>query len=169
MKFLKVLPMLFLVFSLTRANPQPAGSTSIDKIVDEYLGIKNALAAGDAAKGSEKAKELFTLLSQHPEKGLDPKQQKLMAEHLTMLSFDSRHISESTAVDHQREHFASLSKNLYAVLKGVKRNTVTLYEQYCPMKKTYWISETEKIKNPYYGPSSMSTCGNTKETLAAVK
>ena len=154
-----------LIFSLTQINAQSAGSTSIDKLINEYLGIKNALAAGDAATASQKAKELYAILSQQPDKGLDPKQKKVMAEHFTMLSFDSRHISESTAVDHQREHFASLSKNLYAVLKGVKRNTTTLYEQYCPMKKTYWISETEKIKNPYYGPSSMSTCGNTKETL----
>ena len=169
MKLLKALPLLFLVFTMSLVQAQSGGSTNIDKLIDEYLVIKNALAAGDNAKASRNAKELFTLLSQQPDKGLNPAQKKLMAEHLAMLSFDSRHISESTAVDHQREHFASLSKNLYVVLKGVKRNTVTLYEQYCPMKKTYWISEAAKIKNPYYGPSSMSTCGNTKETLAAVK
>ena len=92
-----------------------------------------------------------------------------MAPYIDKLFYDTRHINESKSADHQREHFASLSKNLYEVLKAVRKNTTTIYEQYCPMKKTYWLSETEKIKNPYYGPTAMSTCGKTKETLAAVK
>jgi hypothetical protein len=47
-------------------------------------------------------------------------------------------------------------------------NTSTLYQQYCPMKKAYWLSETPTIKNPYYG-KEMPTCGKTTETLGAVK
>jgi hypothetical protein len=168
MKLLKVLLLLLAVFSLAKAQTQSAASTGTDKIIDAYLGIKNALAAGDATKASLNAKELFNLFSQQPEKGLSPEQQKILAAHLAMLTYDARHISESTAVDHQREHFASLSKNLYIVLKAIRKNTATLYEQYCPMTKTYWISETKKIINPYYGPSTMSTCGITKETLPAV-
>jgi hypothetical protein len=33
------------------------------------------------------------------------------------------------------------------------------------MKKATWLSETNAIKNPYYG-KQMLTCGKTTETLA---
>ena len=104
-----------------------------------------------------------------PETGLKPDQQKLFNSYADKLKFDSRHISESTDVNHQREHFASLSKNWYEVLKGLKMNTSTVYMDYCPMKKAYWLSETSSIKNPYYNDKSMATCGKTAATLAAVK
>ena len=76
--------------------------------------------------------------------------------------------SETNAIEHQREHFASLSKNLYEVLKGLKINTAIVYVQYCPMKKAYWLSESAAIKNPYYS-DTMPTCGKTAATLAAIK
>jgi len=82
--------------------------------------------------------------------------------------FDARHISSVNAVDHQREHFASLSNNMYELLKALKSNTATLYEQYCPMKKAYWLSESQQIKNPYFG-SQMPTCGKVTATLAPAK
>ena len=45
-----------------------------------------------------------------------------------------------------------------------------LYRQYCPMafdnKGAHWLSETEAIRNPYFGEKMLS-CGQTKETLAA--
>lgn len=66
------------------------------------------------------------------------------------------------------EHFANLSHNLAEVLKDTKTTTQTLYLQYCPMKKAYWLSESSKIKNPYYNSGMMSSCGNTLATLTAV-
>jgi hypothetical protein len=56
---------------------------------------------------------------------------------------------------------------MFELVKGLKLNTNTLYEQYCPMKKATWLSESAAIKNPYYG-SQMLTCGKTTETLAPV-
>ena len=95
-------------------------------------------------------------------------QQSTWKNYADKLSFDSRHISETTAVDHQREHFASLSKNTYAVLKAFSANSQALYLQYCPMKKASWISDKPAIENPYYG-KGMPDCGSVKETLKAAK
>jgi hypothetical protein len=53
---------------------------------------------------------------------------------------------------------------MFELVKGLMLHTTTLYEQYCPMKKATWLSETAAIKNPYYG-SQMLTCGKTTETL----
>jgi len=162
--------MLMLLFSFFLAAAQKSAlGNSIDKITTAYLGVKNALAAGNGTVAGAKAKELFDALSVQPDKGLKPDQQELFDSYSDKLKFDSRHISETTAVDHQREHFASLSKNLYEVLKGLKMNTSTIYIEYCPMKKTYWLSETSAIKNPYYSDKMMSTCGRVTATLVPAK
>jgi len=165
MKTLKTLTIaLVFAFATIQANAQ---STSVDKIAQAYLGLKNALVASDATVAKAKAAVLLTALSAPADKSLKPAQQKLLAANLEKLKFDSRHISESSAIDHQREHFESLSKNMYTVLSGLKANSTVLYEQYCPMKKAYWLSENKTIQNPYYG-KTMPDCGEVKATLAPV-
>ncbi|HWZ13786.1 MAG TPA: DUF3347 domain-containing protein [Mucilaginibacter sp.] len=156
---------LVLAFSIAVTSAQKsAPANTINKITTAYLAVKNSLAADDAMAAARNAKELFNTLSSDPGKTLKPDQQKLLNGYLDKLKFDSRHISEVTVLEHQREHFASLSKNLYEVLKGLKMNTATIYEQYCPMKKAYWLSESEMIKNPYYG-KKMTECGRVTATL----
>ncbi len=158
-----------LLIVLSTLISKAAALNSIDKIINDYLGLKNALAAGNGVEAQGKGKELLADLSAQPEKGLNADQQKLLDNYLDKLKFDSRHISETATVDHQREHFESLSKNLYEVMKGLKMNTATVYEQYCPMKKAYWLSESATIKNPYYNDKMMATCGKVTATLAPAK
>ncbi|WCT09927.1 DUF3347 domain-containing protein [Mucilaginibacter jinjuensis] len=166
MKTIKTLSLsLLLACAVLVANAQ--ANTSVDKITQAYLGLKNALVASDATAAKAKAAALLTALSAPVDKSLKPDQQKLLAANLEKLQFDSRHISESSAIDHQREHFESLSKNMYTVLSGLKANSTVLYEQYCPMKKAYWISEKSAIENPYYG-KTMPDCGEVKATLKPV-
>jgi hypothetical protein len=165
MKTIKTLSIaLVLAISVSFANAQ----NNIDNITKAYFTVKNAIAANNSAGANEGAKTLLGALSA-PETGLKPDQLKLYNSYAEKLKFDGRHILESTDVNHQREHLASLSKNLYEVLKGLKMNTSTVYMDYCPMKKAYWLSESAPIKNPYYSDKSMATCGKTTATLAAVK
>ncbi|ASU34128.1 DUF3347 domain-containing protein [Mucilaginibacter xinganensis] len=169
MKILKKLAlMLSLALASVYTNALPAPNTSVDKIVNAYLSVKNALVSGDGNVVKIKAKDLLAALSAKPEAGLTPEQQKVLAKYQEKLIFDSRHMSETADIEHQREHFANLSKNMFEVLKGAKLNTATIYEQYCPMKKAYWLSESNQIKNPYYG-DKMLTCGKVTETLAPAK
>jgi hypothetical protein len=168
MKTLKTLS-LILALTIPAIWASAQRSASIDKITTAYLDVKNALATGNGSVASNKARELFEALSADPAKGLSADQQKLFNSYADKLKYDSRHISETTGVDHQREHFASLSKNLYEVLKGLKLNTSTIYMEYCPMKKAYWLSESSTIKNPYYSDRMMATCGKVTATLPPAK
>jgi hypothetical protein len=121
----------------------------------------------NVALAKTRSAELLAALSV-PVKGLQPAQQKLLGTYLDKLKFDSRHISETAAIDHQREHFESLSKNMYSLLSGLKLNSTTVYQQYCPMKKAAWLSESEDIRNPYYG-DDMLDCGKVTATIKAAK
>ncbi len=159
--------MLMMSASISLVKAQ-ATSNNIDKLTKDYLALKNALVLGKGPVAESKAKDLLASLSTDPDKGLNPGQKKLLDSYLDKLKYDSRHISEVAVIEHQREHFASLSKNIYDVLKGLKINKVTLYEQYCPMKKAYWLSDSPTILNPYYD-DEMASCGSVKATLTAEK
>ena len=156
----KVILSLIVILSVLSVKAQ---DNNIDKISTAYIGVKNALLGSNATLAKSRSKELLAALST-PAKGLQPAQQKLVAAYLDKLKFDSRHISETTVIDLQREHFASLSKNIYSLLSGLKLNAATVYQQYCPMKKAYWLSESEDIRNPYYG-DEMLECGKVTATL----
>lgn len=157
--------MVMLFATATKANPT---ANTIDKIINAYLDLKNALVGSDAKTARLKAADLVNILATQPDQSLTAQQQKVIIKYRDKMVFDARHISESDALGHQREHFAALSGNMYEVLKAVKMNSNTLYEQYCPMKKAYWISEIRDIKNPYFG-NEMLTCGKVTETLAPGK
>ena len=137
-------------------------SKPVNTVISNYLDVKNALANNDGDAASAKAKTLLASLNELPLKSLNASQNAL----ITKLAYDSRHIGEVNRVAHQREHFASLSDNLYTLIKGLKLNQQVLYRQYCSMTKKYFLSESDKGKDPYMG---MSNCSKVTETITAVK
>lgn len=141
-------------------------NTAINNVVKSYLNIKNALAADNSKEANEEAKKFTAMLKAVSSALTDAKQKAAWNKYAEKLRFDGEHIGESERIAHQREHFGSLSANIYAVLKAFPANDKVLYKQYCPMAKQSWISETAAIKNPYYG-KAMTECGVTKETLKA--
>ncbi|HQE11916.1 MAG TPA: hypothetical protein PLQ78_04150 [Flavipsychrobacter sp.] len=53
-------------------------------------------------------------------------------------------------------------------MKDAQLEHTGVYRQYCPMafndKGAYWLSNEEKIMNPYFG-KKMLTCGEVTDTL----
>ena len=77
-------------------------------------------------------------------------------------------ISKDSDLANQRKEFSRLNENLIAIATHLKELDQKIYVQFCPMsnqnKGAFWLSEEEKIQNPYYG-EAMMTCGETKQTL----
>ena len=71
-------------------------------------------------------------------------------------------------IEKQRLSFADYNDIWYKAVKTFGVSDVTIYYQYCPMAKNgegaYWLSNSEKIRNPYYG-EAMLGCGEVKETI----
>jgi hypothetical protein len=166
MKTLKALT-LFL-FIVTATQVKAADNTAISHLIKAYLGIKDALATDNSKAANAQAK-LFTAAIKEVNTGtLDASQKTTWTKYSEKLRFNGDHIGESTDIAHQREHFQKLSDDFYSLIKSLKSNDVTLYRQYCPMKKAYWLSQSDKIVNPYYG-KEMDECGEVKETIKGVK
>lgn len=127
------------------------------KILSSYLKIKDNLVNTDGEAASASAKELLTLLEGNED------------EIFNELKIDTEHIMGTKDAGHQRDHFNSLSDNVYALVKLTTANDVTLYRQYCPMafnnEGAYWLSAEKEVNNPYFG-DKMLHCGSVKETIA---
>jgi|SRR5471030_709280 len=166
LKTLLFLSFILLGFNGAKADP-PTLSAAMHSVTKAYLDVKNALITNNVATVQNKAMDLVRALNSVPDMNMTSDQHRLWFDYLSKLVFDSRHMNESSDINHQREHFSSLSENMFTVLKKFNINKMTLYYQYSPQDRYYWISETLAIKNPYNGTGNLLTKGETRETLRA--
>lgn len=138
-------------------------------VLAAYYGVKDALVGDNPKLAATQAKALKTALGAIDTKNWTPKQRVAYDVVAKKLDTDAEHIGDNAGkIDHQREHFITLSSNMSSIVKSLKINEEATYLQFCPMandgKGAYWLSKDNKVKNPYYG-KSMLTCGSVKETL----
>lgn len=141
---------------------------SIAPIIKDYLALKNALVADNDKAAANAGKQLLATFKNVNMKAIPADKHKKYMDIAEDAKENAEHIGDNAGkVDHQREHFASLSKDvsdLVALFGTIQK----LYQDFCPMyndgKGAIWISEAKAIKNPYYG-SQMLTCGSVKKEL----
>lgn len=136
----------------------------LSQLLTLYYDIKNALVNGDANTAATKAGEFVKAINGVDVKKLPEADMNAFMPLLEKLAFDAKHISETKEIGHQREHFQSFSNNFYKLAKAVKLSDKPVYQDYCPMKKAYWLSSEAAIKNPYFG-AQMLTCGKINDTI----
>ena len=152
----------------TTAVTAAQSSFSINEIVANYLKLKNALVKDDSKGAANASKTVYATLNSLNSNSLDAKLKKEYLDIADDAKEHAEHIGNNPGkIEHQREHFAMLSKDINDLIKTFG-TTQKLYQDYCPMydegKSGYWISETKEIKNPYYG-GQMLTCGSVKKTF----
>ncbi|WP_395047830.1 DUF3347 domain-containing protein [Flavobacterium sp.] len=136
-------------------------------VFDSYFLIKDALIASNGDNTALASKELVTAINNVKMDKLDMDVHMVWMKVLNTIKEDAEHIADTKDVKHQRDHFTTLSKDIYTLMKVSKYET-PVYYQYCPMfndgKGANWLSKENAVKNPYYG-SMMLSCGKTVETI----
>ena len=152
------------------AHPMPADTKEVNELASvfvNYFAVKDALVQSDGETASEKAKALLASISTVKMNKLPMDVHIVWMKVLAELKEDAEHIADIKDASQQRDHFMTLSKKMYALIKVSKTET-PIYYQFCPMandgKGANWLSKENAVKNPYYG-SEMLTCGKTVETI----
>lgn len=126
---------------------------SIAQLYHHYIGIKQALVESDAAMAKSHAEKLVADLQSN--------------ESNQEIASAARNIATSTDINQQREAFSKLTAAMEPVLTGAIESG-EIYKQFCPMafegKGDYWYSNSEEIRNPYYG-DKMLKCGRVEAVL----
>lgn len=148
-----------IAFAQTASQP-----TGIITLVSSYMDIKNALVNSDVSITKVKADAFSKLVQSIDVTKLPASETTSFTSFKDKLVADAQQVSRSKTLDQARDSFSSLSTNFYKLAKAVKLSDKPIYYTYCPMKKSYWLSEEDVVKNPYYG-KQMLTCGKVVETL----
>jgi|SRR5665647_420686 len=154
------------VATSNNTNTNVAGS--MQEMVSQYLQMKNALANDNGKDAASAGNAFVESMGKMEKTSLTPDKKKIWND----LSDDAKEMAEHIGknagdIEHQREHFDMLSKDMYDMVKAFGSGQI-LYNDYCPMyddkKGATWLSETKEIKNPYLG-KKMPTCGEVKEEI----
>ena len=140
-----------------------AFAQNTDKLLNEYYSIKDALVNSNATEAARAAKELSVAVNNLPAESTGANKGQEYKALQKKISSAANNIAAGKDLVKQRGSFQELSESVITLVKKQKQGSPA-YIMYCPMKKAYWISQVEQVKNPYYG-NSMLTCGNITETL----
>lgn len=155
--------LLVVLFAMTYVYVQ-AQQPALNPVLGGYLNVKDALVKSDPKAAATASGVLLNALTNIDMSAIPAKDHMAFMKLQDKLEYDARHISESTDINHQREHFTSLSTNMITLAKQAKLSRQAIFEDYCPMKKSYWLSGDTAIQNPYYG-KTMPDCGKIAATL----
>ncbi len=149
-------------------DADPAFRKQLTNVYENYLKMKDAFVASEAHQVMVAAQDVEKSLNKVDMGLLKGDAHMAWMEQLKTLESTINTISKLMDIEKQRTEFARFNLAFYKSLKMFGLANTTAYFQYCPMaiedKGAYWFSETEEIRNPYFG-DMMLGCGETRETL----
>ena len=127
-------------------------TASMKELVGHYLELKNALANDNGEEAATHGKAIVESIGKFDTASLTQEQKKVYNDAADDAKEMAEHIgSNGNKIEHQREHFDMLSKDMFDLVKALGTGQ-KLYQDYCPMynnkKGATWLSETKEIKNP---------------------
>lgn len=163
-----ILSSIILVNSAQARQNNHSHDTHLDTLVEHYLEIKDALVADDL----NSAKNAFNSFADEVRNNVEMNEHSMHADkhqdhHDRMLKAVATADSAQT-IKTFRSAFSELSVELLTALENQNYEHPSLFVQFCPManggKGARWISDEEKIANPFYG-KMMHSCGETVNRL----
>jgi len=139
-------------------------STQLSPLLSLYYNIKDALVSSNAEVAAAKADEFVKAAARVDMSSMPPAVHNAYMPLAAKLTADAKAIAEAKDISKQREHFKTFSDNFYQLAKATPLSAQPVYQEYCPMKKAYWLSSSNAVKNPYYG-NQMLTCGKVSDTI----
>src|SRR5688500_4643606 len=140
----------------------------LSSVFTSYVELKDAFVQSDARKVQSEASETKDALAAVDMKLVSGAAHNDWMSYLTPIQKSLSDIQSTEDIETQRRSFSTLTDNLYKSIKAFGLGGKNAFYEYCPMAFNnaggYWLSESEKIRNPYFG-DKMLNCGEVKEKL----
>lgn len=147
------------------ATPE-AFRSQLGKVVEAYLPIKDQMVATDLIKEALTT-PLMEALAEVDMSLVKEDAHMYWMQQLAVVEAHTNALLKRNEVETQRKQFGFLSQALINVLTAFGVDG-TYYVQYCPMAfdntGANWLSNEDKIRNPYFG-DMMLKCGSVTEEL----
>ena len=140
----------------------------LNGLYDATIPLKEAFIDSDLAKVNAEADHVIKELGNVNAELLGREAHEIWMENLMDIAHLASKMKSGTSLEEQKKNFALFNKALYRSFKFLGHEGDPIYYQYCPMafdnKGAYWLSNTEEIRNPYFG-DKMPNCGSTVDVI----
>ena len=144
-----------------------AFSEQITALAEAYFTVKNGLVEDDPKAVKSALGQMEVALNKVSMEGLKGQAHDHWMALKQQLAEAAKMMQGEETLDGLRQHFSMLSENMLEVTESFGLEKDKVYKDFCPMafdnKGAFWLSETEEIRNPYFGESMLS-CGEVKKT-----
>jgi hypothetical protein len=154
-------------------------NTSVNKVLNDYYALSEALVNWDSASVTTQANALRASLNRVNFNELK-KDATIYQTAVGFIEGSQKQVEiiaePKASLNKKRLSFHQLSEDMYNLMRTIRYDESKIYLQECPMafndnESGIWLSKKEDIRNPYLGlhhpkyGKGMLECGETKDTL----
>lgn len=155
-------------------NSSDSLNGSIDGALQAYFTMKDAFVKSDTALVNSNASAFVIKLDlmKFADIKTDSTIIQLASQIKETISSQAKTIVSTTGIDAKRKIFQTVSDGMFDLLRTVRYNGSTVYQDYCPMAfnnaGAAWLSNSREIVNPYFG-EKMLHCGELRDSVSISK
>jgi Cu(I)/Ag(I) efflux system membrane fusion protein len=154
--------------AVDRKKVNPLHQEAYQEVIHHYWKLKDAFVESDSIAVRAIAGDLHRSAQKVPSTVKAEESRQLWMPRQESLEQATQKIMNEDELDQQRVAFEEISNSLIFLHRHFKLSNDTLYVQHCPMafdnEGADWISQEEKIRNPYFG-DKMLKCGSVEEVF----
>jgi hypothetical protein len=140
----------------------------LGNVFTAYVSLKEAFVSSDVEKVKAEALKTSEALGKVDMKLLSGAEHNDWMTYLSPMEKSLKEMQSAGDIEAQRTAFSTLSESLYKSIKAFGLGGKEAFYEFCPMafsnQGAYWLSDQEKIRNPYFGDKMLS-CGEVTERL----
>ena len=152
-------------------------NTSFDSVLINYDSLRNAFINWDTTSANKYASLLQNALISVPYTELHDDAAATKATGIAQNAADGlQTLISIDSINDKRRFFYTVSESIYNLIKTTGYDKAVIYHKKCPMAfngdhEGWWISETKKIDNPYFGryhpkyKNAMLECGTVEDSI----
>jgi hypothetical protein len=152
-------------------------NTAFDSVLINYDSLRNAFINWDTVSADKYAALLQNALISVPYEQLHDDDAATKATSIAQNAADGlQTLITIDSINNKRRFFYPVSENIYHLIKTTGYDKSIIYHKKCPMAfngdhEGWWISETRKIDNPYFGKyhpkykNAMLDCGTVEDSI----
>lgn len=167
-----IITLLALFLSTANMNAQDKKEHNHDEhlsiLISEYMDFKNALVADDFEKAQKHVSSFTKEVKSNDEMNEHKEHQKKHEAHHSKMLAAVETASSAKNIEELRNSLEAITMELVKAVENQGYDKSALYVQFCPMandgKGGKWMSDSEKIANPYLG-QKMHKCGSNVKSI----
>ena len=150
---------------------------AFDSVMINYDSLRNAFINWDTAAADKYASLLQNALISVPYTELHDDAAATKATGIAQNAADGlQTLINIDSINNKRRFFYTVSESMYNLIKTTGYDKAVIYHKKCPMafngdREGWWISQTKKIDNPYFGKfdpkykNAMLECGTVEDSI----